>query len=98
MPDSLTITLADNPGELVRVLALIERRRFHIRDVHTRSGRDPGTTTVQVTVTSEGRNVASLADQIRKLVDVVDVAHARHGDLPDRSTLTESHVAPKLPW
>ena len=85
MQDFLTITLADHPGELVRVLALIERRRFTIRDVQTQAGSEPGTTTLCVMVTSEGRNVLSLTDQIQKLVDVVDVAHVPYGDLPSRS-------------
>ena len=85
MQDFLTITLADHPGELVRVLALIERRRFRIRDVRTQAGSESGTTTLCVMVTSEGRNVLSLTDQIQKLVDVVDVAHVPYGDLPSRS-------------
>jgi acetolactate synthase regulatory subunit len=81
--DSLTITLADHPGELIRVLALIERRRFVLRDVHTHT--ESGTMTLRVTVTSEGRNVRSLTDQIQKLVDVVDVALLPHGELPNPS-------------
>jgi acetolactate synthase regulatory subunit len=77
---SLTITLADHPGELVRVLGLIERRRFTICDVRTRSGRDPGTTILQVTVASDGRDVASLKGQIEKLVEVVGVVHTQRDD------------------
>ena len=66
----LGIRIADNP-ELI--LALIERRRFAICEVRTEAGPAPGTQTLSVAVTSEGRNVLSLADQIDKLVDVVDV-------------------------
>ena len=82
MQDFLTITLADSPGELLRVLALIERRRFTIRGVQTEAGRELGTMTLNVTVTSEGRNVLSLTDQIQNLADVVDGAHTPQSDLP----------------
>jgi acetolactate synthase regulatory subunit len=73
--DLLNITLVDVPGEFVRVLALIERRRFVIREMKTEVGADPGTTTLHVAVTSEGRNVLSLANQLHNLVGVVDVTH-----------------------
>ena len=82
MQDFLTITLADHPGELLRILALIERRRFTIRDVQTEAGRELGTTTLHVTVTSEGRNVLSLTEQIQNLTDVVDAAHMPQSNMP----------------
>ena len=75
MPNRLTITVADHPGEIVRVLALIERRRFEVRDLRTRPGDRPKTIELQVRVSSHGRNIRSLAKQIEKLVTVLLVEH-----------------------
>ncbi len=75
MQDRLTITIADRPGELVRVLALIERRRFQLRDVRTGPGARPGTVELQVQVASASRNVRSLTNQIENLVAVLLVEH-----------------------
>ena len=75
MQDHLKITLTDHPGEIVRVLALIERRRFEIRDLRTSPGDWPKTIDLQVRVSSDSRNIRSLADQIEKLVAVLLVQH-----------------------
>lgn len=70
MQDRLKITVADNPGEIVRILALIERRRFQIRDLRTTPGDRPNTIELQVRVSSDSRNIRSLTNQIEKLVAV----------------------------
>ena len=78
MQDRLTITLRDHPGEIVRVLALIERRRFELRDLRMSSGDSPKTIELQVRVSSDSRNIRSLTSQIEKLVAVLLVEH--HGE------------------
>lgn len=73
MQDQLIVTLDDRPGELVRILALIERRQFVIRSLQSRVGSEPGTATLDIGLMSESRNVRNLAAQLSKLVAVRDV-------------------------
>lgn len=82
MNERLTIDFTPTEGALIRVLGLIERRGYLLRSVAMGEEKEKGTSLiVDVEPRDAGRRVEVVADQLRRLVDVIDVstANARAG-------------------
>jgi acetolactate synthase-1/3 small subunit len=71
---TLTLTVHNNPGVLVRCAQIFNRRGHNIESLHTSVIHDT-TTMSHMTITAYGRPEAihQITLQLKKLIDVVDV-------------------------
>jgi acetolactate synthase regulatory subunit len=70
----LLISYRPAEGAIVRILGLIERRGFMLRDLAVRDEDRDGSIVVDLTPRDPGREIQVLARQLARLVDVKSVA------------------------
>jgi acetolactate synthase regulatory subunit len=70
----LLISFRPAEGAIVRILGLIERRGFMLRDLAVRDEDRDGSIVVDLTPRDPGREIQVLARQLARLVDVKSVA------------------------
>jgi acetolactate synthase-1/3 small subunit len=75
MKHTLTILLQNEVGALVRVAGLFSARGHNIDTLNVAPTRDPSVSRLVVTVYADNARLTQILNQIRKLVDVLEVEH-----------------------
>lgn len=70
----LLVSFTPGEGALLRILGLIERRGFMLRDLSVRNGDEAGSLIVNVEARDRDRPLDVLARQIERLVNVKSVS------------------------
>jgi acetolactate synthase I/III small subunit len=76
MKHTLTILLQNEAGALVRVAGLFAARGHNIHTLDVAPTRDPAVSRLVVTVFGDRARLTQILNQIRKLVDVLEVQHS----------------------
>jgi acetolactate synthase-1/3 small subunit len=79
---TLIAIVADRPGVLTRVATLFRRRAFNIESLTVGHTEQPGVSRMTIVVDSRRTDAAKVAQNLEKLVDVIDVE-----DITDRPTI-----------
>ena len=82
MDRTLIATVADRPGVLNRVASLFRRRAFNIESLTVGHTERPGVSRMTIVVDSRRTDATKVAQNLRKLVDVLDVE-----DISDRAAI-----------
>jgi acetolactate synthase-1/3 small subunit len=73
MKSTLITLVEDKPGVLNRVASLFRRRAFNIESLTVGHAEQPGVSRMTIVVDSERTDVAQVAHNLHKLVNVLDV-------------------------
>ncbi|MBR5495801.1 MAG: acetolactate synthase small subunit [Oscillospiraceae bacterium] len=70
---NLSILVKNNSGLLLRVSGLFSRRGYNIQSISAAQTQDPDITRMTITVGGDQQTLEQIENQVRKLVDVIEV-------------------------
>ncbi len=70
---NLSILVNNNSGLLLRVSGLFSRRGYNIQSISAAQTQDPNITRMTITVGGDQQTLEQIENQVRKLVDVIEV-------------------------
>lgn len=76
---TLTLTVRNQPGVLVRCAQIFGRRGHNIEKLHVDASDTPGQSTITITAFGRPEVINQIVLQLQKLIDVIDVTnHEEH--------------------
>jgi acetolactate synthase-1/3 small subunit len=69
----LTVLMQNKPGVLARMSSLFGRRDYNIESITVSTTLDSNVSRMTITVTGDGSILAQVIEQIKKLIEIIDV-------------------------
>ncbi|MFK7692453.1 acetolactate synthase small subunit [Paenibacillus sp. HJGM_3] len=91
---TLSVLVQDRPGVLQRVAGLFSRRGYNMDSLSVGACEEEGLTRMTIVLSCETAAVTQVAQQLRKLMDVLDVRHLSRQPMVVRELLLIKLQAP----
>ena len=96
MRHTLSIVVADQPGELSRIVGLFSARGYNIESLSVAPTLDPTTSMITIVTVGDDRIIEQIMKQLNKVVEVLKVIDLTETDFLDRETaLIKVHTKPE---